>query len=254
MSSFSHSPEVPTCPSCFRVFKTTQGANAHISTSLKCKAYNKGKNPEQPYLPWSQLVPQAPVPHAEVPSPSPGSEFDEDADSFVDEYPDTFEGLDDLAFELPPGLDPWMLAPNTTNEGGPSSRTHRTFKERSRVSLSLVEPEDHRHKEQTPVSWGAGHVFKVVPPATPEKTIDSDGDTSMDSDEGDSEESCEGGSYRPFTSELDWRIAQWAVADSASHAAFDRFLNIPGVSIHVLDAWVVIYSDIGGRTPRTFLP
>ncbi len=36
--------------------------------------------------------------------------------------------------------------------------------------------------------------------------------------------------YAPFSSELDWRIAKWAIKDSAGQAAFDRFLAIPGVS------------------------
>jgi hypothetical protein len=35
--------------------------------------------------------------------------------------------------------------------------------------------------------------------------------------------------FAPFTSELDWRIAHWAVKDSASNNAFDRLLKIPEV-------------------------
>ncbi|CAA7267865.1 unnamed protein product [Cyclocybe aegerita] len=33
----------------------------------------------------------------------------------------------------------------------------------------------------------------------------------------------------PFTSELDWKIAQWAIKDSPGHNAFDCLLKIPGV-------------------------
>lgn len=36
--------------------------------------------------------------------------------------------------------------------------------------------------------------------------------------------------FSPFASELDWRIAQWAVKDGIGHGSFDRLLSIPGVS------------------------
>jgi hypothetical protein len=35
--------------------------------------------------------------------------------------------------------------------------------------------------------------------------------------------------YAPFTSLLDWRVAQWFVQDGIGHKSFDQFLNIPGV-------------------------
>lgn len=36
--------------------------------------------------------------------------------------------------------------------------------------------------------------------------------------------------YAPFASEVDWRVAQWAVKETVGQSAFDRFLEIPGVS------------------------
>ncbi|PPQ85135.1 hypothetical protein CVT25_004249, partial [Psilocybe cyanescens] len=35
--------------------------------------------------------------------------------------------------------------------------------------------------------------------------------------------------FFPFASELDWKVAQWAVMDGPGHNAFDRLLAIPGV-------------------------
>ncbi|KAF8958087.1 hypothetical protein BDZ97DRAFT_1668977 [Flammula alnicola] len=35
--------------------------------------------------------------------------------------------------------------------------------------------------------------------------------------------------FAPFSSELDWRVAQWAVKDGPGHNAFNRLLEIPGV-------------------------
>lgn len=37
--------------------------------------------------------------------------------------------------------------------------------------------------------------------------------------------------YSPFTSKLDWEIAQWAVKEKVSQKAFNRLLQIPEVSI-----------------------
>ena len=36
--------------------------------------------------------------------------------------------------------------------------------------------------------------------------------------------------FYPFNSELDWKIAQWAIKDGPGKNAFDRLLKIPGVS------------------------
>ena len=45
--------------------------------------------------------------------------------------------------------------------------------------------------------------------------------------------------YSPFTSKLEWQIAQWAVQENVGQGAFDRLLKIPGVStlfrVHVQD-------------------
>ena len=43
--------------------------------------------------------------------------------------------------------------------------------------------------------------------------------------------------FSPFTSELDWKIGRWAVKDGPGHNAFDRLLQIPGVS--PLYIWIV---------------
>ncbi|KAF9059169.1 hypothetical protein BDP27DRAFT_1239288, partial [Rhodocollybia butyracea] len=35
--------------------------------------------------------------------------------------------------------------------------------------------------------------------------------------------------YHPFASQLDWKIAQWAVTEKISQKALDRLLNVPQV-------------------------
>ena len=36
--------------------------------------------------------------------------------------------------------------------------------------------------------------------------------------------------FTPFASELDWRVACWAIQDGIGHKSFDRLMAIPGVS------------------------
>ncbi|KAF8168381.1 hypothetical protein B0H34DRAFT_646341 [Crassisporium funariophilum] len=49
---------------------------------------------------------------------------------------------------------------------------------------------------------------------------------------GDGDISMEGENpFFPFLSELDWKVAQWAVKDGPGHSAFNRLLEIPGVSL-----------------------
>ncbi|KAF5350938.1 hypothetical protein D9757_014387 [Collybiopsis confluens] len=36
-------------------------------------------------------------------------------------------------------------------------------------------------------------------------------------------------SYRPFSSRLDWELAQWVIQEKITHSSFDRFLQIPEV-------------------------
>ena len=71
------------------------------------------------------------------------------------------------------------------------------------------------------VDEDAGRIFRKEPP--PSYTQDRDGDELM-------EEDGEPNPFAPFSSELDWRVAHWAVKDGPGHNAFNRFLEIPGVS------------------------
>lgn len=53
---------------------------------------------------------------------------------------------------------------------------------------------------------------------------DSSGDVSM----GDA--ASDGLEFAPFASELDWRVANWAIQEGIGHKSLDRLLAIPGVS------------------------
>ncbi|OJA18394.1 hypothetical protein AZE42_13977, partial [Rhizopogon vesiculosus] len=36
--------------------------------------------------------------------------------------------------------------------------------------------------------------------------------------------------FAPFASELDWRVAHWAVSEGIGHKSFNRLMEIPGVA------------------------
>jgi hypothetical protein len=37
--------------------------------------------------------------------------------------------------------------------------------------------------------------------------------------------------YAPFTSEMDWCLAEWVVKDNIGHSSFNCLLQIPGVCL-----------------------
>ena len=53
---------------------------------------------------------------------------------------------------------------------------------------------------------------------------DADGDTAI------GEAALPEQEFAPFASELDWRVARWAVQEGIGHKSLDRLLSIPGVS------------------------
>ncbi len=78
--------------------------------------------------------------------------------------------------------------------------------------------EDDDDKRIVVVEKNAGRVHrKQRPPSS--KICDEEGDIDMTENP-----------FHPFDSELDWRIAQWAIKEDSGHKAFDRLLSIPGVS------------------------
>lgn len=209
---------IPVCPLCHRVFRTTQGANAHITTNKKCSARMAQSFESTPEA--FNMTP--PSPFAGNPEPIEDPQSIEQPSSPDWDSALLLEEFDDVNFDLPLHLDPWVLAPKPAEAPGPSSRLPRTFDASSRISPSLLQPEDNRFVEPHPPQSKSGWVFAIRSPGQDDHDMDEDGDTAMGSDSDDQR-------FRPFNSELDWKIAQWAVKDSASHAAFDRFLEIPGV-------------------------
>ncbi|KAJ3512046.1 hypothetical protein NMY22_g15452 [Coprinellus aureogranulatus] len=232
--------DVPLCPNCGQLFRTMQGVNAHLTMSKKCASYKKGKlreiviNPDShsrilsssptqsPESTQRSNPPRPPSPQADNPIawhepvwPDPQEMSDDEASDieerdYHEDLAQFIASLEHDEFELFPGL----------GDPGPQTQEHREGRRLGRVlSRALLDDEDTRVVEE-PYS-NAGKVIRRESTGEPSK--DSDGDTVMD---GDMDED---NPYAPFESELDWRVAQWAVKETVSQSAFDRLLEIPGV-------------------------
>jgi hypothetical protein len=88
--------------------------------------------------------------------------------------------------------------------------------------LEVAENEDDEDQRVVQIDEEAGKIYRQDPPPR-HCQVDKDGDSLMDNN-GDANP------FFPFASELDWRIAQWAVKDGPGHSAFNRLLEIPEVS------------------------
>ena len=145
---------------------------------------------------------------------------------------DLMDQFHEELYELIPGAD-WN-APGPSRYPSPSAIDRYLVPSAHRAA----ENEDARVVIQHPT---AGHVIRMVPTLHEKwkkqfggdmEGEDQDQDVDMDAPEGGA-----GAKFAPFASELDWRIANWAIRDSISHKSFDWLMSIPGVS----DAHCLIY-------------
>ena len=109
-----------------------------------------------------------------------------------------------------------------------------------KTSSSRNSPLDDDCDERiTIVDKNAGWIFCKAPPTYTEN--DSEGDTLMGEDPNRDP-------FEPFSSKLNWMVAHWAVKDGPGHNAFNRFLEIPGVSnYNMLLCFIYSFSYYLGR-------
>ncbi|PPR07087.1 hypothetical protein CVT26_005304, partial [Gymnopilus dilepis] len=222
---------IPQCPACGRYFKTSRGLNTHLSTAKSCSWYRKGKIRELEAQDLDILLPSQPS----QPPPPPPSEpqagssqttsRDRQTEVAADgipiewnerDFPPELVEDDDTDWNMEPGedidRDEYVLLPSDPPLAGPSRTTDHPNRHRS-----LDDDEDASHEEVPHPT--AGKIFGRAPSATAFQT-DQEGDTVMSEPASD---------YMPFSSELDWRFAEWAVKDGPGQNATDRLLSVPGV-------------------------
>ena len=195
--------------------------HSHLSAAKSCSWYMKGK--------FRQLdVGDDDVPPQPLNQNAPALDNEDDWETYnPTEDPDLNFDMEDLYNTL----DDFHFLPNNPTplpeqQGGPgpqtaTNRIQRAVSQAPSRHRVLEDDDDSRVIDEDPT---AGK--KIQPPT------DNDGDITMDSEAEENENP-----FFPFTSELDWKIGRWAVKDGPGHNAFDRLLQIPGVSCFYI--WIV---------------
>lgn len=230
------------CPACGKYFQTIKGVNSHLSTARKCEWYRKGKRREmfedapevildgeawvegQGYMEVDEEGHEI-YAEGQGQGGSVGQDNAMDRDIEYDirtllEYEEVYELI-----EIPnpvavgePGPGPSTAAKSST---GISSRS-------TSISIDNMTDTDERIVIEHST---AGKVIRMGKNLHDKWRLsfgkDKEGDAIM---EGSSSQADGGNPFAPFSSELDWRVAAWAVKDGIGHKSFDRLLAIPGAS------------------------
>lgn len=206
------------CPACFKWFSTEHGRNTHLSQAQSCQWFKKGKLKDLADTDYE---------HSSISSADDERmDLDSDAEFGDDMRLDSFSRNDEAWLEdedveedassnyslegpryhfrdeqrlLPPSL------PATGPGPGPSTLANRPLRIAPGI-LNLDENDDERHTIVHP-SAGLVKAHKAI--AVHKGGLDN--------------------AFTPFSSFLDWKIAQWAIKDSIGHRSLDRLFAIPGV-------------------------
>ena len=216
------------CPAqCDRFFKTWGGLNAHLTTSKSCSWFMQEKlkaldvslssNTDTPIHQDASLeeLARQHLEHVDywnsLESTSNDPEFDEEDLLNNEDFQDIF---DEFSLIPNPYIDNYM-----EGEAGPGPQTAVYRSKLLAMKRSLDSDEDARVFDIHPT---AGKILRHQT-SDQQSYLDSDGDLHMFQEGADSK-------FHPFNSELDWKIAQWAIKEGPGKNAFDRLLKIPGVS------------------------
>ena len=206
---------------------------AHLSTARSCKWYRKGKNK----APASYVVPhREDILEQEVLRASRAARGDEDDDMM--DFAEHMENRDLFRFILPlseDGSEPRL---------GESSSSMSSYLPAPRLPPPLSVPELDEDEdltfeeedslagvvirmEETVVEKWKAYFAEDEDDLGDGMEVDQDGGGDrMDVGEGVRDP---GERWKPFASELDWRVAMWAVREDVGQNALNRFLSIPGV-------------------------
>jgi hypothetical protein len=207
----------PCDANCGRYFNSIRLKNTHLTSARSCSWYVKarlrdlGNNDAEDGEPLSTLMEPDPQAHQHV-EDQEWLEYNPQQDPDIDMGFGPYGDGDGLQF-LP--AEPIEIL----DENRPQT-AENSIDLRSRHSRHTVLDNDD-DECIIMVDEDAGRIFRKEIP--PRYTQDREGDTLMEEDR-------EPNPFAPFSSELDWRVAHWAVKDGPGHNAFNRLLKIPGVS------------------------
>ncbi|PPQ91224.1 hypothetical protein CVT25_001188 [Psilocybe cyanescens] len=228
-------------------FKTSKGLNSHLSTTKSCTWYMKGKLWNLGPVNTSISMRHQNETEEQAKGGDPfnvsldGEENLPEEQDWDDYDPMNHEDFDFDMSALQAGgshRDEFHFIPNTPElpedgvEGedgpGPQTAANRIQSAALHYSKVLDDNEDDRT-----IIWtkNAGDIIHhVVPP----KYMPEEENTTIGASK-----------FFPFASELNWKVAQWAVMDGPGHNAFDRLLAIPGVSI--IYSYLACFAKISQR-------
>jgi hypothetical protein len=188
---------IPCEARCGRQFASISSMHSHLSKARSCAWYEIGKlralgidNNGDSYVP----IPSQPH------DPENNSDWEEEdpqQDPVVD-------------MEFGPYEDEFQFLPIEEPAAGTGQQN---------AKYPVLEDVDDQRFVQ--IDEEAGRIYRHDAPPR-HCQVDMDGDSLMDNGEPNP--------FFPFASELDWRVAQWAVKDGPGHNAFNRLLEIPGVN------------------------
>jgi hypothetical protein len=202
------------CPACHKRMKTLQGVTAHLQTARSCQWYKKGKLRELT-LPgrFGEEMMARPVDEQMV---LPRQEPELDPMDVVEEYGQQMYDL------IPPCF------------GDEEDRIGCNCGEGSSHDAQQETGEGEEDKRIIEEHLSAGRVIRVDETLHQlwRKRFGEEEAQGVDVDMDDTgQPSSSYNTFAPFASELDWRVAHWAVSEGIGHKSFNRLMDIPGVSL-----------------------
>lgn len=202
------------CPACSRYFRTQQGVQAHLSAAKSCLWWRKGKLAELLGDEDELAVDQGILDSTSDQDDQDDEMLPEDAMEEVwQEEQDLYHFIGaEPEPEPTPAIGEAGPGPSSLSQGNPrvlDEDDNSRFEEIHPTAGRVIRMSESLHKK-----WR--RMFRE----TSGGSVDADGDVEMDREQNQ---------YAPFASELDWRVAKWAVEDGPGHNAFNRLLKIPGV-------------------------
>ena len=226
------------CPAkpCNKWFKNVAGLTSHLGAARKCAWYKKGKLRELLPVDVDEADGKLTVEEEEVHSDEEitsakaqsGTEAihedidEEDPGAVMDDY------IPEELFHFVPDE---SSGPDIGEAGpGPSTTSQMSSEARRKPHHCLDDDEDERVED---IDADAGRPIRM------DKSLhqqwqelfgpgkDREGDVIMG--DGTFLSSGRANGFAPFASELDWRVANWAITEGVGHNSFNRLLAIPGV-------------------------
>lgn len=215
----STQPAVFQCPVCGQNFGSSRGLNGHRSQAVACSWYTQ--EPEA-YRALLKDMGEVVIADSEPPPPTaaapPLEQYPSDDNNNNNENPVLFVALDALS--------------NKTGSSAPlpadSPSLSRMLGAKPLILDTAVDlPFTEEYKD-------AGHVLRIEESLKTQwrrlfeantgiRDVVREGTTNLNTGKLPPE------AFAPFTSELDWQVAQWFIKEDVGHSAFDRFLQIPEV-------------------------